>query len=112
MMSSQDTDENLSVAVNFFALPPALKEELESTFPEADVVSSRAFSGQKLVSLVVEASEAVIKQLAELFQRWKDSGQEVKGKVGDVEFSIKGMSAQDSKDMLREIRKLLRETEK
>lgn len=107
------TSENpVPISIEFIQLNARQRAELEAAFPNADVVASSAFSGKQVLSLLVDTSKTAINQLAELFQRWKDSDQEVKGKIGDVEFSVKGFGANDTAEMIGEIRKIIKDAKK
>lgn len=103
------SDNPVPLSVDFFHLDPALADELENTFPEADLVTAQGFSGKEVLSLLVDTSATVIRHLAELFQRWKNSGREVSGRIGEIEFSIKGFDATDAAQMAEEVRSLIRE---
>lgn len=106
------TDEIVPISIDFFQLNESLQNELEAAFPEADIVTTNAFSGQELCSLLIDTSGNAVKQLADLFQRWKNSGQEVSGKIGETSFSVKGFNADDTTRMMTEIRKVIQEAHK
>lgn len=89
--------------------------EMALHFPDCEILTSRGFSGQEIISLITKPSAAFFKRLADWL--FRGAGQGAKGtkvKIGKSEMTLENFTAEEVGNLLENhaFQKALREMKK
>ena len=106
-----DEFDESPLVFEFLNAGAAFRSELETAFPDEDIVSRSSFSGLEVVSIVGRVGKEFIAKLSAFLVAGKraEASRKVKIKIGKNEVELSGYGTQDVKEMEETLIRLVRE---